>query len=51
LCKTLAGRRTAVEKRVRELHSYKVPCIVFYSASKAFNKYFEWVEKSVKKVK
>ncbi len=51
LAKTLARNAKRVEKRVRELHSYEVPCIVFYPAVGGFKKYFDWVKESVKKEK
>ncbi len=51
LAKTLARDAKRVEKRVRELHSYEVPCIVFYPAVGGFKKYFDWVKQSVKKKK
>jgi len=48
LAKTLARNAKRFEKRVCELHSYKVPCIVFYNAAGGFKKYFDWVKNSVK---
>lgn len=33
-----------LEKRVKELHSYEVPCITALKVEKGYKKFVEWVE-------
>lgn len=44
LLKTRADLYAAVERRVSDLHSYEVPCIVRYDAAAANPAYAAWVE-------
>ncbi len=44
LVKTLLHRVPAVQKRVKELHSYAVPCIAFYKAESVNAEYLQWVQ-------
>ncbi|MBI4361354.1 divalent-cation tolerance protein CutA [Candidatus Micrarchaeota archaeon] len=44
ILKTLKRKMDAVEERVRQLHSYDVPCIAFYPAVHANAQYVKWVE-------
>lgn len=41
--KTSAPRYEALEKRVRELHSYEVPEVVAVGIERGYEKYLEWV--------
>lgn len=43
ICKTLEEKMAAVQKRVKELHSYDVPCIAFYQAKRVNKEYLNWV--------
>ncbi|MBI4426238.1 MAG: divalent-cation tolerance protein CutA [Candidatus Kerfeldbacteria bacterium] len=47
LFKTTAGRFPALERRIRQLHRYQVPCIVAWPIARAFGTYQQWVKKSV----
>jgi periplasmic divalent cation tolerance protein len=42
--KTLKEKIPAIENRVRELHSYEVPCIAFYEAVHINTDYLNWVK-------
>jgi len=35
-------------KKVKEVHSYEVPCIVSFPIEKGCAKFLEWIEKSTK---
>ena len=45
--KTHHWRSDALMERVRELHSYDVPCIVAWPIEKIVGSYADWVEDSV----
>lgn len=47
ICKTLKQKMPAVEKRVKQLHPYDVPCIAFYNAEGVNAEYLKWVESVV----
>ena len=44
--KTKAELADEVIKRVKELHSYEVPCIVSLPIAKGYPDYLKWIEKS-----
>lgn len=46
-CKTTAAKAIAAEKRVRELHSYDVPCIITLAPERVNYAYEAWVAVSV----
>ncbi len=48
LAKTRAGLVDEVIKRVKELHSYEVPCIISISIEKGNHDYFKWIEESTR---
>ena len=37
-----------VIKRLKELHSYQVPCIISLPIEKGYKKYLKWIDKSTK---
>lgn len=43
LVKTAKEKRGVVEKRVQELHSYKLPCITFFEPFFVNEDYLNWV--------
>lgn len=45
--KTLKKNFGKIEKRVKALHSYQVPCICAIPISKVNQKYFKWLKESV----
>jgi len=47
LCKTTPSKIEGVIKRVKELHSYEVPCVVSYGSSDVSEEYRDWVYKEV----
>lgn len=47
LCKTTPSKIGAVIERVKELHSYDVPCVVSYGSSDVSESYRDWVYKEV----
>jgi len=48
LCKTLKSKIPAVEKRIKSLHSYDVPCICFYPAVHVNAEYEKWLRDCLK---
>lgn len=49
LVKTRAELVDKVIKRVKELHSYEVPCIVSLSIDKGYPDYLKWIEESTER--
>lgn len=47
LCKTTARNFKAVSRRVREMHSYKVPEIIAIPIVDGHEQYLRWIEDSV----
>ncbi len=47
ILKTTASRYKALEKRIRQLHSYEVPEIVALPIAAANPDYLTWIQKSV----
>lgn len=43
LCKTVAGTYSALEKRIKDLHPYEVPCIVALPAQGGYAPFLQWV--------
>ncbi len=48
LVKTKAELADKVMERVKELHSYEVPCIVSFSIDKGNPDYLNWIEESTR---
>lgn len=46
--KTLTEKMPAVEKQVKSLHSYDVPCICFYRAEHVNAEYEKWLRESLR---
>ena len=46
--KTKANLADEIIERVKELHSYEVPCIVCYPIEKGYPDYLKWIEESTK---
>ena len=44
IAKTKRSLFDKVEQRVKELHSYEVPCIVSYPIEKGNQEYLDWIE-------
>lgn len=34
-------------KRIKELHSYEVPCIICFDIEKGYEKFLEWIDKEL----
>lgn len=47
IAKTTSGRFAALEKRVVELHSYEVPCVVALPVSDGHTPFLQWVGEEV----
>jgi periplasmic divalent cation tolerance protein len=47
LVKTKTGKVEQIEKRVRELHSYEVPCVISFRIDKGSAGFLKWIEDSV----
>ncbi len=50
LLKTREENFEAIEKRVKELHSYENPCIVAFPILKGSREYLEWIKDETKKI-
>lgn len=49
LIKTLKSKTKNLIKRIRQLHSYSVPEIIFLPITAGHSDYLRWIEKSVKR--
>ncbi len=47
LIKTISENVKAVEKRVKEIHSYEVPCVVSFNINDGSGEYLKWIQESV----
>jgi len=47
IVKTRTGKVKEIEKRVKEIHSYEVPCVVSYRIDEGSSDYLEWINDSV----
>jgi len=47
IAKTKTGKVKNVEKRVKELHSYDVPCVVSFNIDEGLKDYLDWIGESV----
>lgn len=43
IAKILKKNYTKLETKVKELHSYTVPCILYYPAAEGFPPYIQWM--------
>jgi periplasmic divalent cation tolerance protein len=49
LIKTIKDKTESIIRRVKELHSYRVPACVFYPACSGLKEYMDWIrEKTIK---
>ncbi|MBU3967687.1 MAG: divalent-cation tolerance protein CutA [Euryarchaeota archaeon] len=51
LVKTVAGKVKDIEKRVKQLHSYEVPCIISFKLDSGSEDYLKWIGESVRSEK
>jgi periplasmic divalent cation tolerance protein len=49
ICKTTTDRVPEVVKRVKELHSYELPCITSWKLDGGYGPYLDWVKKETEK--
>lgn len=47
IAKTKTQKVKEIEKRVKELHSYEVPCVVSFGIAKGSADYLKWIGESV----
>lgn len=47
IVKTKTGKIKEIEKRVKELHSYEVPCVVSFRMDEGSADYLRWIDESV----
>ncbi len=47
LAKTKSSRVKDIEKKVKEMHSYEVPCIVSFRMDEGSADYLKWIDVSV----
>ncbi|MDB5049790.1 MAG: cutA [Fibrobacteres bacterium] len=45
IAKTVDSRHEEIIRRVKELHSYLIPCVVFWPLSGGNAEYLSWIEK------
>jgi periplasmic divalent cation tolerance protein len=46
ICKTAEENFKKIEKRVRELHSYELPCIIFWRIDGGNRDFLDWIKES-----
>ncbi|VVB97696.1 Divalent-cation tolerance protein CutA [uncultured archaeon] len=47
IAKTKTGKVKEIEKKVKEIHSYEVPCVVSFRMDEGSSDYLKWIEDSV----
>ncbi|HLB71554.1 MAG: divalent-cation tolerance protein CutA [Candidatus Methanoperedens sp.] len=47
ILKTRSEKVRDIEKRIKEIHSYEVPCVVSFRVDEGSVDYLKWVEESV----
>ncbi len=47
IVKTKSEKVKDIEKRVKEIHSYEVPCVVSFNIDEGSQDYLKWIEDSV----
>ncbi len=47
IIKTKSNKIKEIEHRVKELHSYEVPCVVSFRMYEGSDDYLKWIEESV----
>jgi periplasmic divalent cation tolerance protein len=47
IVKTRTDKMKDIENRVRQIHSYEVPCIVSFKIGSGSEDYLKWIEESV----
>lgn len=47
LVKTVTGKVKEIEKRVKQLHSYEVPCIISFKMDSGSEDYLKWIGECV----
>jgi len=47
IVKTKSKKIKEIERRVEELHSYEIPCVVSFRMDEGSDDYLEWIEESV----
>ncbi|HEY9246252.1 MAG TPA: divalent-cation tolerance protein CutA [Candidatus Methanoperedens sp.] len=47
ITKTRTGKVEEIEKRVKELHSYEVPCVISFRIDRGSADFLEWINDSV----
>ena len=45
--KTTSKNQTKIVKAVKSIHSYAVPCIIFFNIKNGNKDFLEWIERSV----
>ena len=49
--KTVTGKVKDIEKRVKQLHSYEVPCIISFKMDSGSEDYLKWIGECVRSEK
>jgi periplasmic divalent cation tolerance protein len=47
IVKTKTEKVKEIEKRVKQLHSYEVPCVIEFKIGEGSAEYLKWIEESV----
>ncbi len=47
IVKTRSDKVKEIEKRVKEIHSYEVPCVVSFKIDEGSKDYLNWIDGSV----
>ncbi len=47
IVKTKTGKVKEIEKRVKQLHSYEVPCVISFKINDGSVRFLKWIDESV----
>lgn len=47
IAKTRTDKVMDIEKRVKEIHSYEVPCVISFNIDKGSEDFLKWIDESV----
>jgi len=47
IVKTRSDKVKEIDKRVKEIHSYEVPCVVTFKIEEGLTDYLNWIDESV----
>ncbi len=49
IVKTKTDKVKQIEKKIKEIHSYEVPCVISFKMDEGSEDYLKWIEESVER--